>query len=316
MNSYLKRFAGTIIAFVIFVLLLASVLLFDREKHTEPKLDKVFPGINTEEIRSIRVKSAGREFVLEKGDDGWFVVSGSEKLKADKGAVDDLIKNVKEMEVEKLVSRDSAKLDDYGIVKSDTEFSVKTSVKTKDDEYPLIIGDKTPVGPDVYVYDLGEGRVLIVKDKYLAGFMNKSPEDLRDKKILTFDKESINSITFKVGGFSADLMKENGKWVEVINLDRHTADQKKIHEIIDAFAEMKADGFPDDEPLDLSKYGLAEPTAEIKFYIEGKGVAVLFGKRKDEENYYVQLSDGAPVYSVSKNYFKILPKNNEELLSR
>ncbi|MFI5322017.1 MAG: DUF4340 domain-containing protein [Thermodesulfobacteriota bacterium] len=310
MNSYIKRFAGTIIAFVVFILLLASVLLFDKEKHIETKLEKVFPSMNTAEISSIRMKSAGREFVLEKGDEGWTVQIDSKKLKAAKDIVDDLIKNVKDMEVEKLVTRDSSKLKDYGIVASVTEFSVKT----KDTEYPLIIGDQSPIGSGVYVYDLGEGRVIIVKYEYLQGFMKKNPEDLRDRKILTFDKESVNSIIFKVGGFSADLMKEKGKWVEVMNLDRHTADRKKIREIIDSYSEMKTDGFPDDKPLDLDKYGLVNPTAEIKFYAGGKEVAVLFGKRKDEENYYVKLSNADPVYSVSKKYFNMLPKNNDEVL--
>jgi Domain of unknown function (DUF4340) len=310
LNSYIKRFAGTIIAFVIFLVLLASVLLFNKEKHTETKQDKVFPALNTDEILSINVKSAGQQFVIEKDDGGWSVLSDSKKFKADKDDVDELIKNVKDMESEKLVSTDSDKLNDYGIVTSDTEFSVKT----KETEYPLIIGDKSPVGSGVYVYDLGSGRVLLVNDKYLQGFVNKSAQDLRDRKILSFDKKSVNSITFKVGDFSADLMKDGGKWVEVANLDRRPADQKKIREIIDAFADMEADGFPDEEPADLHLYGLADPTAEIKFYIEGKGVGVLFGKRKDEENFYIKLSDAAPVYSVSKNYFKILPKNNEEVL--
>jgi hypothetical protein len=310
LKSYIKRFAGTIIALIVFIILLASVHLFDKEKHKETKVEKVFPSINVEEITSIRMKSGGQEFVLEKGDEGWFLLVDSKKLKADKDIVDDLIKNVKDMEVEKLVTTDSGKLKDYGIVTSDTEFSVKT----KNAEYPLIIGDQSPIGSGVYVYDLGEGRVLIVKDKYLRVFMKKSPEDLRNRKILTLDKESVSSIVFKVGGFSADLMKENGKWVEVMNLDRIAADQKKINDIIDSYAEMKTDGFPDDSPLDLDKYGLGDPTTEIKFYMGGKEVAVLFGNRKDEENYYVKLSNAVPVYSVSKKYFKMLPKNNDEVL--
>ena len=312
MNSYLKRFAGTVIAFIVFIILLASVLLFDKEKHADKNLEKVFPGIKAEEIISIRLKSGGSEFVLEKDNDDWVILGGSKKLKADNGAVGDLIKDVKEMEVEKLVSRDSRKLNDYGIVKSETEFSIKT----KTAEYPLIIGDKSPVGSGVYIYDLGEGRVLIVKDQYLGGFMNRGPGDFRDRKLFNFEKEGVNRISVKVGGFSADLTRGGGKWVEVIKEDRRTADQKKVRELIDSFSEMKAEGFEDDEPQDLNKYGLLEPTAGIEFYLDGKGAGVLFGKRKDEESYYIKLNNEAPVYSVSKNYFKILPKSSEELLSR
>ena len=87
MNSYLKRFAGTVIALIIFVVLLASVLLFDREKQPEENLEKVFPGIDTEEITSFSLKSSGSEFTLEKGDGGWIVESGSKRVKAEENGI-------------------------------------------------------------------------------------------------------------------------------------------------------------------------------------------------------------------------------------
>jgi hypothetical protein len=52
------------------------------------------------------------------------------------------------------------------------------------------------------------------------------------------------------------------------------------------------------------------------FYGNEGEEGVLFGKRKDEGSYFVKITKGEPVYSVSKNYFKILPKNNEDLMRR
>lgn len=312
MNSYLKRFAGTVITFIVFVVLLASVLLFDREKQSEENLERVFPGIEAEEITSFSLKSSGSEFTLEKADGGWIVKSGSKKFKADKGAIEDLIQDVREMEAEKLVARDSDKLDEYGVVDSEAEFSFRT----RDAEYPVIIGDKSPVGTGTYIYDLGEGRVLIVKDQYLWGFVNKSPGDFRDRNLLGMNKDAVTRITVKVGDFSAELARKDGKWFTAVGEDNRIADQKKVQELLDSFSGLKADGFENDVPEDLEKYGLHEPTAEIVFYGNGEEEGVLFGKRKNEGNYFVKVMKGDQVYSVSKNYFKILPKNSDDVLSR
>lgn len=312
MNSYLKRFSGTIIAFVIFVVLLASVLLFDKEKEPDEDPEKVFPGLKTEEITSISLKTAGSEFTLEKKGGGWIVVSGSKEFSADKSAIDDLIRDLKDMEVEKLVTLESDKLGEYGIVESETEIIFRTNGT----EYPMVVGDKSPVGSGIYLYDLGEGRVLIVKDQYLWGFLNKTPGDFRERDLLEVNKDDITRVSVRVGNFSAELVKKDGKWFQVTGGDSHMADQKKVREIIDSFSGLKAEEFEDDAPQDLEKYGLSEPTAEVVFYGEGREEVFLFGKRKDEASYFVKVGSGAPVYSVSKNYFKVLPKNREDLLSR
>ncbi len=312
MNSYLKRFAGTVIALIIFVVLLASVLLFDKEKKPEENVEKVFPGIKTEEITSIGLKSPGSEFTLRKGDGGWTVESGSKRFKADEKAIGGLLQDIKDMEADKPVARDSDKLDEYGVVDSETEFSFRAG----DAEYPVIIGDKSPVGAGIYIYDLGEGRVLIVKDQFLWGFVNKTPGDFRDRNLLGVKMGDVNRITVKVGEFSAELAMKDGKWFVEGGEDDLTADQKSVRELLDSFSGLKADGFENDAPESLEKYGLDEPAAEIVFYGSDREEGVLFGKRKDEGSYFVRVVNGEPVYSVSKNYFKILPKNNDDLAGR
>jgi len=313
LSSYLKRFASTVIAFIIFVVLLASVLLYNHEKKQPSKsTEKVFPSLKTGEIISIDLKSAGIEFSLRKEGGVWVVESGGKEFKSDESAVGALVKDIGEMEVEKLVSRDPGNLDEYGFVDSLTEFSVHT----KDTEYPVILGDKTPVGSGIYIYDLGEGRVLIVKDLYLWGFLKKKPDDFRDRRVISLDKDGVSRITVRVADFSTAFVKDGGRWYEVIDGNNHPADQKKIRELLDSFADFKAEGFEDDVHGNLEKYGLTEPTAEIVFYGKGAENGVLLGIRKDEAAYFAKAKDTDPVYTVSKNYFIMLPKNNEDYLNK
>ncbi len=309
----MHRFKGTLIAFIIFVILLGSLFLFDTEKRVEKKAEKVFPDIQPEEILSIRLNYPSSEALLEKKEDGgWMLTTDSGEYKADKGVVRDLVQDITGMEVESAIPEGETQPEEYGFVKSETEFTVTTG----DTDYPVIIGDKSPVGSGTYIYDLGDGRVLIVNDRYLEALLNKSPFDFREAGLVDMAGDKVDKIVTRVGEFRVELEKENGKWVGVDTSEQKALDQRVIDDLIKSFSELEAEGFENDSPDDLSEYGLIDPTAEIVLYEGNRGVVILFGKRKDETTYYLKIASGDPVYSVSKDYFKMLPKNIDQISER
>lgn len=313
MKDYLIRFKGTIFAFLIFVILLASVFLFDRDKQVDVVPEKVFPNLTPEEIKSVKLVDGSTEFTLEKGDSGdWIIVSGSGRHRADKERVDNLVKAVTDMQTKSSIQGGEDKLEEYGFVDSKTEFSVNT----EETDYPVIIGGRSPVGSGTYIYDLGEGRILIVDDSYLEGFIDKDVDDYRDKKLFTLDKSSVDRISVKVGDFSVEIKKNNGKWTAADSSGAEAADAEVIKGLLDSYAALRVSDFVNDSPDDQVEFGFDEPLAEIGFYGGDDGELFLFGKRKDESDFYVKIASEEPVYSVSKNYFKILPKNMGQLRSK
>lgn len=316
MIQYLHRFKGTLIAFVIFIVLLGAVFLFDREektdKRTDKRTEKVFPDIKPEEIVSIRLTNPESRTLLEKDGGVWVLVTDSGRYRADGDEVSRLIEDIVRMEVEKELPAGGEKLNEYGFVRSKTEFTVTT----KYGDYPVIVGDKSPVGSGTYVYDLGDGRVMIVDDRYLEAVRNKRATDFRERKLLNLTANDVDRISINVGDFSIELRKENGGWTAPGVLAPEEVDQSVIIDLLNSFSELEASGFENDIPQELSGYGLVEPVAEIGFYREGSGVEVLFGKRKDEKDYYLKIGSEDAVYSVSKDYFKLLPKNIDRLRGR
>ncbi len=314
MKDYLLRFKGTIAALLIFLILLATVLVFDREKEIDVEAEKVFPHLTSEVIKSIKLINQSSEFSLEKGETGdWMVVTDSGRYRADKEMAENLVNAITGMEVERLLEEDGHKIGEYGFVDSKTEFSVNTETA----DYPFIIGDRSPVGTGTYIYDLGGGRIMIVADRYLEGFIDKSVGDYRNKKLFPLDREKIDGVTIKVGGFSIDLRKVNGKWVADDNVQGTQAlDQAVVDGLLEAYSGLVASEFIDDRTTDPAAYGLNEPLGEIGFFSGDKGEIFLFGKRKSESEFYLKLGSDDPVYSISKSYFKVLPKNMEQLTGK
>lgn len=294
------------------MVLLGSVLLFDTEKQTDKEAEKVFPYIQPEEIVSIKLKNPASSIQLEKEEGGWVLITDSGKHRADSGAVADLAAEIAGMGVEKKFPEGDVNLDEYGFVRSETEFTVTTG----DADYPVIVGDRSPVGSGTYIYDLGDGRVMIVNDHYLDAVRNKQASDFRENKLLNLAADKVDRIVISVGDFSAELHKENGRWTAPGAPEPEAVDQGVVSDLLTSFSELEASGFENDNPDDLSRYGLIEPTAEIGFYEGGSGVVVLFGRRKDEKDYYLKVGSNDAVYSVSKDYFKMLPKNIDRIRER
>ncbi|MCL4243985.1 MAG: DUF4340 domain-containing protein [Candidatus Dadabacteria bacterium] len=311
MGRYLRKFSGTLAALVIFAILLGGVLYYDSQKKTAetPPPEKVFPGVKPDDILSIKIVYPEEKVSLEKTDGKWYVVQGGGRHEADSEMVHDIVNDLSEMEADRVVSTDETDLDEFGFVKSKREFTVVTDEL----DYPVIIGDKSPVGSGIYVYDLGEGRVILVKDHYLWGILNGSPEGFRDRDLTGFDREAVDRIVVRAGAFSVELRKENGRWVQSGAESPGPIDQKKVDEILDSFTGLEASEFVADETDDLAAYGLDEPVAEAGFFGEGISETVFFGKRMDEDNFYVKTSEGEAVYAVPKEHFGILPKNLDQI---
>jgi hypothetical protein len=311
LGKYLRKFSGTLVALVIFAALLGGVLYYDSQKKAAeaPEALKVFHGVKPDDILSIKITYPDGAVSLEKTDGKWYAAADGKKRRADSEAVDNLLKDLTEMEADKVVSTEETGLDEFGFVESKREFTVVTG----DLDYPIIIGDRSPVGSGIYIYDLGEGRVILVKDHYLWGILNGSPEGFRDRKLAGFDKGAVDRIVVRAGIFSVELRKENGRWVQSGAESPRPIDQKKVDELLSSFAGLEASDFVDDEPKALGEYGLEQPTVEAGFFGEGVSETVFFGKRKDEDNFYVKTSSGEEVYTVPKEHFGILPKNLDQI---
>ena len=311
MGKYLRKFSGTLVALVIFVILLGGVLYYDSQKKTAeaPPTEMVFPGVKPDDIQSIKIVYPDDKVSLEKTDGQWYVVHDGKRRKADSEIVNDIINDLAEMEADRVVATDETGLDEFGFIKSKREFTVVTN----EFNYPVIIGVRSPVGSGIYIYDLGEGRGILVKDHYLWGILNGSAESFSDRAIAGFDRDAVDRIVIRAGAFSVELRKEGGIWVQSGAESPRPVDQKKVDEILNSFTKLKVSEFVADEPKDLSAYGLDQPVAEAGFFGEGVSETVFFGKRMDEDNFYVKTSEGEAVYSVPKEHFGILPKNLDQI---
>lgn len=307
-SPYLKKFSGTLAAVVIFFILLAGIFLFNGDDKTDNKI-LVFPSLEKEEILSVMLKSPGSEINIENVDGQWFVSESERKSKADSTSVKELINDIKSMELIQTVSSQGLELDEFGLQEPQSEFMVISDKA----EYYLLIGNQNPSETGTYVYDVDKDRVLITDKALASRLIDKSQKDFRDKRVIALIPDLVNRIVLRVGNFYIQFEREDGLWIAGPLSDNTILDQEKAEQLLTTLSDLEINGVVSREPESLKTYGLEMPTAEIEIFQNGASHKLFFGKRKDEDEYYIKFDSQNTVYSTSKENFKKLPKNVDDL---
>jgi uncharacterized protein DUF4340 len=306
MKGYLTKFSGTLIAALILILLMGYVYFFQMRKPVEEEKKKVFPDIGEKQINEINLKYLSHTVVCRKEGEIWFIFNGPQKFKADGRIISGMAENISQMKIEKVISENPTNLSGFGLDNPQVEVFAKTPEK----KYRILIGDESPVGSGIYIRIGNDSRVLIVGRGSVLEFLKKSANDLRDKRILSLEEDKINRLNFKSKDFSFEVEKKNGEWSGKDIPGYIEINQARVEGIVRTFANLKIDSFVNDEPKNLSAYGLDNPSAEIELFENEKPIRVLFGNKKGKD-YYVKLGSEDSVYLVSDEIISKIPSRDE-----
>ncbi|HEX3033786.1 MAG TPA: DUF4340 domain-containing protein, partial [Thermodesulfobacteriota bacterium] len=310
MKYYIKKFAGTLIAGWILFLLLAYLYFFELKRPVEDD-QKTFIGFKESQIDEIRLEYPSHSVVARKEGNRWFVVKRSKKYKAESETITGMIGDFAKMKIDKVVSEVPDGLTEYGLENPRVEVVMKTPEK----RHRLRVGKESPVSSGAYAQADYDRRVVLVDRNSLWRFLDKSADDLRDKQILSLDKDRIERLRFRAGDSSFEVEKKNGRWVGR-NIPQYIeVDQDKVEGVVQTFSDLRVVGFVDDRPKDLAQFGLDVPNAELVLFQNGKSAHLLFSNEK-KGDYYTKLTSEDPVYSISEFTFNRMPKGVNDIRVR
>ena len=138
---------------------------------------------------------AGGEAELKKAADGWSLTSPTQ-VRADESEVTGITSNLATLTMQRVVDENPSNLGDYGLREPVAEVRFKTKGATG--FKTLQLGTKTPTGSDMYAKTADDKKVFLVSG-YLESTFNRTPFDLRDKKIISFDREKVDRLEIRHG---------------------------------------------------------------------------------------------------------------------
>jgi hypothetical protein len=122
---------------------------------------------------------------------------------------------------------------------------------------------------------------------YLDSTFNKSTFDLRDKTVLKFDREKVDSLEIASGDRTLKFAKKGPDWRMTAPVDAR-ADFSAIEGVVGRLntAQMKALTAPD--AADLKQYGLDKPAYTVRLGSASAQAALAIGKSAGEGVFYAK----------------------------
>ena len=188
---------------------LGGFLYYDSKRGPadEKKQEKVFPGIASDKIERVTVKSAaGEQTTVEKQGNAWQVTQPAAAA-ADEAELSGITSNLASLEVQRVIDEQPADLKEYGLDPARIEVGFKFAGK----EQKLLLGQKTPTGADLYARTPDKPRVFLVSS-YIEQTFNKSSFDLRDKTILKIDREKVDRVEIETPDRTLKVAKQGADW--------------------------------------------------------------------------------------------------------
>jgi hypothetical protein len=256
------------------------------------------------QIQSIDLKKRDAAAVNLERQNGKWVITAPEAYAADQDAASSVASSLNPMTADSVVEDNPADPGKYGLKTPSLTVTVhEKNGKTAE----ILFGDDVPAGSLVYARMNSSPKVYAVSSSVKTSF-DKSVNDLRDKRLLTFDSNKLTRADLISGKSDIEFGKNNqGDW-QILKPQPYRADSFQVEELLRKLTDAKMDlaGSADDAKKAASGFASGHPVATVKV-TDSSGTQSL-DVRKNKDDYYAQSSVVKGAYKVSSDLGKELEK--------
>lgn len=257
---------GRLTSTLVLVVVLAGLggyIYFVDSRRPAPSADgspaavgKVFT-VEADKINELRITSQGESSLLKKDDAGWKLFEPTQ-VEADPPEAIGITTALGNIDIVRIVDENPTDLDQFGLAKPGitVEFKAEGGVSGT-----LKLGNKNATQGEVYALKNDEKRVFLVSAFQETTF-NRKPFDLRDKKILKFDRDKADSLVLVKGSTSMELARTGSDWA-VVKPVPSRSDFAAVEGFITRLSSSNMSRLVDAGVLELAKYGLDTPAMTV-----------------------------------------------------
>ncbi|MEY4637096.1 MAG: hypothetical protein RJA55_2894 [Acidobacteriota bacterium] len=262
---------------------LGGYIYFVDSKRPEPGIDggpakeKVY-ALAVDAVNEVKLTYNGETSLLRKSETGWKMIEPVE-TDADAAEAASLGQALANLELVRVVEENATDLAKYNLATPPIAVEFKAGSVTG----TLALGDKNATQGEMYAMKNGDKKVFLVSSFQETNF-NRTPFDLRDKKILKFDREKADAVTLAREGKTMTLAREGSEWT-VGGPVPSRSDYSAIEGLLTRLASSNMSKLVDSEGKDLAKYGLDKPVMTITVGAGSAKTVLEVGKTEGGDTY-------------------------------
>jgi len=273
---------------------------------TPPAILKLDQGAIT---RVELAKKDAAPIVLDKNSSGEWQIEAPQNLHADQSTVGGLISTLSSLDSARLVEDKAANVARYGLAQPalQVDISEKGNKSQK-----LLIGDETPTGSAAYAMLAGDPRVFTLAS-YNKTSLDKSLNDLRDKRLMTANPDQISRVELVKKGQDIEFGRSKDEW-QILKPKPLRADSTQVGDLVRQLTDAKMDVSNADAPDAAAAFAKATSVGTAKLTDESgtQDLAV----RKAKNDYYAKSSAVDGAYKVDSALGKAVEKGLDDFRNK
>jgi hypothetical protein len=263
--------------------------------------------LNQDDISRVEVKRKDGDVVLNRVSAANWKITSPKPLVADQSSVSTILYNLAPMDGATLIDDHATELKQFGLTEPDATI---TATLKDGKSQTVLIGDETPTADAAYVMVSGETKVYSIP-KNTKTNLDKSLNDLRDKRLLPVDFDKLTSVDISGGKLHLTFASQDGQWSvrSPANLRGDTSMMETIIEKLRT-ATMDPSAPEADAKKAASQFAAGSPVANIKA-TDASGTQEL-QVRKTGDAYYAKTSAMDGAFKVPNELGEAVNKDAED----
>jgi len=273
-------------------------------KHPEDKTAATPPAPKLLDVPDARIQSvdlqkkASAPVTLSKDKTKWTMTAPA-PYPADQDASTSLVASLSGVNADSVIDEKPSDLAKYGL--TDPALTV-TAHEKNGKTAKLIFGDDIPAGSSVYAQVAGDKKVYAVPSSLKSSF-SKDVNDLRDKRLLTFDTAQVSRLEVVSPQSDIEFGRVNQTDWQIVKPQPYRADSFQVEDLLRKLADAKMDpaAKPDDAPYNSGKVVAAAKVTDA-------GAVQTLDVRQNKDDYYAHSSLLPGTFKISADLGKALSK--------
>ncbi|MEO7156049.1 MAG: DUF4340 domain-containing protein [Vicinamibacterales bacterium] len=240
--------------------------------------EKVF-AVDAPKITELRITYKGESSLLKKTDTGWQLVEPV-KAEADPTEAIGLASSITQVEMVRVIDDKATNLEQFGLASPAIVVEYKGQGGAAGS---LKLGNKNATQGEMYAMRNNDNRVFLVSSFQETSF-NRTSFDLRDKKVLKFDREKADSLVLAKGATTMTLSRTGSEW-KVVTPVPSRSDYAAIEGFLTRLSSSNMSKMLEENAKDLVKYGLDKPAMTVTIGAGSAKTVLEVGKTEGDQTY-------------------------------
>lgn len=263
------------------------------------------------DVQELTLKKKDGSSVTVQRSGGKWVVTAPQQLPADQDAISSMLSSLSPLTADSVVEEKTSDPGKYGLETP----RLTVAVKEKNGKSNMIsFGDDVPAGSLVYVREGDSPKIYAIASSVRSSF-DKSLNDVRDKRLLTFDSNKLTQIELTRPKSVIVFAKTNGSDWQIEKPKPYRADNFQVEELLRKLTDAKMDlsGMEDSKAV-AAAFSTGQLVATVK--LTGPSGTQSLDLRKNKDSYYAKSSVVPGVYKTSADVGKQMEKSLDDYRNR